>query len=232
MTFDNLHGCIIFAMSSSGDSVEDVSDEDDGFGPHHEWEIVDVPLDFYICMIRPMVVHLIQGNDVVPNLTMKYGGQGASGWHVEHKRVYNDYGRLLLGDYTVTCECCSHYMWVYVRMRNGYECSEFKSLRQIVHWHGFNSGDGIMSALMGDDTEVNANDMISRKGWVCRAIRKLQREFRIRRSFNFIRNRILPHEVEACDCVIRNIAEFMPVRTASSVILVDGVVGPIRRWYR
>ena len=139
------------------------------------------------------------------------------GWEEEHVRLYSKYKLLLLGDCTLVT--LDKGMLVFVRFsKESYtDFAARGALRRISYFHPVSSRHGVLVALMTDDTEAYAKDIICTKGWINRAVVKIQRQFRIRFVANkIINNELVSRQLSSCVDVIRHIAEFMPVTVVAT----------------
>ena len=142
---------------------------------------------------------------------MEYSERGWTVWRRQHRRLYDEHKMLLLGDYTTTTEHTDMLVFVRFSKKSYTHFHTSRAMRRIEYYSPVCSQYGVMLALTSDDTTVPASDMISAKGWINRAILKVQRQFRTRvRTNRMIINNIVPRQLRHCDNLLRHVVEFMP----------------------
>ena len=147
-------------------------------------------------------------------------------WEEEHARLYCKYRLLLLGDYTLTTLDEEKFVFVRFSQKSYTEFAASDALRRIDYFHPASPRSGLLVALMTDDTEAYAKDMISTKGWIRRAFVKLQRQCRIHLRINRITNdSFVSQQLSLHVGIIRHIAQFMP----ESVVVADDEIDLVAR---
>ena len=137
-------------------------------------------------------------------------------WYEQHRALAAN-ELLLLRDYTITKKDDAKLVFVFSCKDPHTDFSTTRPFRRIEYFHPELARNGAMVALMFDDTEAHASDIISAKGWINHAVLKLQRRLRARFSVKRMLG-IMPWQLlESCEGILRHIAEYIPAPVAVAI---------------